>query len=204
MGGEKTEGIPGVRVKERLPATHFTLGKAGAQKASLGPAACRPAPGVGPLSCACPSRSDLALCLFPHILPRSLPSRRVFLLPQREHDGLPLPMPAVPRLPALPGLLLEGARRWLPQQPAPDEGVHVVGKAGPRGRAGNRGRAMGRHLPRWRSRTLLGHLAAPEPRVTSPALHHRKLSEVRVFPSLLGFFCRSHLKITVSFLLLRF
>lgn len=57
---------------------------------------------------------------------KCLPSRRVFLLPQREHDGLPLPMPAVPRLPALPGLLLEGARQRLPQQPAPDEGVHIV------------------------------------------------------------------------------
>lgn len=38
----------------------------------------------------------------------SLPPGGVFLLPQREHDGIPLPMPTVSQLPALPGLLLEG------------------------------------------------------------------------------------------------
>lgn len=59
---------------------------------------------------------------------RSLPPRRVFLLPQREHDGVSLPLPAVSQLPALSGLLLERPCQRFPQQPAPNEGVHVMGK----------------------------------------------------------------------------
>lgn len=58
----------------------------------------------------------------------SLPPRRVFLLPQREHDGVSLPLPAVSQLPALSGLLLEGPCQRFPQQPAPNERVHVMGK----------------------------------------------------------------------------
>lgn len=61
-------------------------------------------------------------------LPHSLPPRRVFLLPQREHDGVSLPLPAVSQLPALSGLLLEGPCQRFPQQPAPNERVHVMGK----------------------------------------------------------------------------
>lgn len=59
---------------------------------------------------------------------RSLPPRRVFLLPQREHDGVSLPLPAVSQLPALSGLLLERPCQRFPQQPAPNERVHVMGK----------------------------------------------------------------------------
>lgn len=58
----------------------------------------------------------------------SLPPRWVFLLPQREHDGVSLPLPAVSQLPALSGLLLEGPCQRFPQQPAPNERVHVMGK----------------------------------------------------------------------------
>lgn len=52
----------------------------------------------------------------------------MFLLPQREHDGVPLPLPAMPQLPALSGLLLERPCQRFPQQPAPNERVHVMGK----------------------------------------------------------------------------
>lgn len=62
-------------------------------------------------------------------LPLSLPSSWVFVLPQWEYDGISLPMPTVSQLPALSGLLLEGTCRWFPQQPAPNERVHVLGKA---------------------------------------------------------------------------
>lgn len=64
----------------------------------------------------------------PFSLLHSLPPRRVFLLPQREHDGVSLPLPAVSQLPALSGLLLEGPCQRFPQQPAPNERVHVMGK----------------------------------------------------------------------------
>lgn len=46
--------------------------------------------------------------------PRSLPSGWMFLLPQWEYDGIPLPMPTVSQLPALSGLLLEGTRWRFP------------------------------------------------------------------------------------------
>lgn len=53
-------------------------------------------------------------CLFFVCLPISLPPGWVFVLPQREHVGLSLPMPTVSQLPALSRLLLEGACRWFP------------------------------------------------------------------------------------------
>lgn len=56
------------------------------------------------------------ICSFfsPFTTPLSLPSGGMFLLPQREYDGIPLPMPTVSQLPALSGLLLEGTCRWFP------------------------------------------------------------------------------------------
>lgn len=72
--------------------------------------------------------SLLCFTACPFFLLRSLPPRRVFLLPQREHDGVSLPLPAVSQLPALSGLLLEGPCQRFPQQPAPNERVHVMGK----------------------------------------------------------------------------
>lgn len=52
----------------------------------------------------------------------------MFILPEREHDGFPLPLPAVSWLPAVPELLLARSRQRSPQQPAPDEGALVLGE----------------------------------------------------------------------------
>lgn len=52
----------------------------------------------------------------------------MFVLPEREHDGLQVPVPAVSRLPAVPELLLAWPCQRSPQQPAPDEGALVLGK----------------------------------------------------------------------------
>lgn len=57
----------------------------------------------------------------------SLPSRGVLLLPVWEYDGFPVPMPAVPQLPALPELLLAWSCQWPSQQPTPDEGAFLLG-----------------------------------------------------------------------------
>lgn len=66
---------------------------------------------------------------FSSFLPSSLPPGGVFVLPLREHDGLPVPLPAVPQLPAVPDVLLARPRQRPPQQPAPDEGALVLGEA---------------------------------------------------------------------------
>lgn len=58
----------------------------------------------------------------------SLPSRGMFVLPEREHDGFPLPLPAVSWLPAVPELLLARPCQRSPQQPAPNEGALVLGE----------------------------------------------------------------------------
>lgn len=58
----------------------------------------------------------------------SLPSCGMFVLPEREHDGFPLPLPAVSRLPAVPELLLARPCQRSPQQPAPNEGALVLGE----------------------------------------------------------------------------
>lgn len=52
----------------------------------------------------------------------------MLLLPEREHDGFPVPVPAVPRVPAVSELLLARPRQRPPQQPAPDEGALVLGE----------------------------------------------------------------------------
>lgn len=52
----------------------------------------------------------------------------MFVLPEREHDGFPVSVPAVSRLPAVSELLLARPRQRAPQQPAPDEGALVLGK----------------------------------------------------------------------------
>lgn len=52
----------------------------------------------------------------------------MFILPEREHDGFPLPLPAVSWLPAVPELLLARSCQRSPQQPAPDEGALVLGE----------------------------------------------------------------------------
>ena len=67
------------------------------------------------------------LCLSGPLPASSLPPRGVLLLPLREHDGFPVPMPAVPQLPALPELLLARPRQWPSQQPTPDEGAFLLG-----------------------------------------------------------------------------
>lgn len=52
----------------------------------------------------------------------------MFVLPEREHDGFPLPLPAVSWLPAVPELLLAWPCQRSPQQPAPNEGALVLGE----------------------------------------------------------------------------
>lgn len=59
----------------------------------------------------------------------SLSSRVVLLLSRQRHDGLPLPLPPLPWLPALPELLLARQRQRLTQQPASDEGALVLGES---------------------------------------------------------------------------
>ena len=60
--------------------------------------------------------------------PASLPSCGMFVLSEREHDGLPLPLPAVSWLPAVPELFLAWPCQRSPQQPAPNEGALVLGE----------------------------------------------------------------------------
>ena len=67
--------------------------------------------------------------IFTFSLSLSLSSRVVLLLSWQRHDGLPLPLPPLPRLPAVSELLLARQRQRLTQQPAPDEGALVLGES---------------------------------------------------------------------------
>lgn len=64
--------------------------------------------------------------LFPSL---SLSSRLVLLLSEQRHDGLPLSLPPLPRLPALPELLLAWQHQRLAQQQASDEGALFLGES---------------------------------------------------------------------------
>lgn len=69
---------------------------------------------------------SLMLFLFPSL---SLSSRLVLLLSEQRHDGLPLSLPPLPRLPALPELLLAWQHQRLAQQQASDEGALFLGES---------------------------------------------------------------------------
>lgn len=59
----------------------------------------------------------------------SLSSRLVLLLSEQRHDRLPLSLPPLPRLPALPELLLAWQHQRLAQQQASDEGALFLGES---------------------------------------------------------------------------